>query len=111
MAKTTTHQELEALQIEVQELHKQKVLREKQEQARAMEEAQVQQQKIVEAQEKAEKILNSVKEGTVDAKEALNQLLEGIKKEYENLSPASAIALFALGAVFGYAFSSKSKER
>jgi hypothetical protein len=51
--------------------------------------------------------MESVEEGKVEAKEALNDLLETIKKDYENLSPTSAIVLFALGAAFGHALSSK----
>jgi len=110
MVKTTTYQELEALRKEAEALHKQKMLRKKQEEAKAKEEAKAQEQEIAEIQEKVEKILDSVKEGTVGTKEALHQLLEDIRREYENISPASAIVLFALGAVFGYVFSSKPKD-
>jgi predicted RNase H-like HicB family nuclease len=49
----------------------------------------------------------SLEEGKTNAKEALDQLLDTIKKDYENLSPTSAIVLFALGAAFGHALSSK----
>jgi len=59
------------------------------------------------SEEKAKEIMESVEEGKVEAKEALNDLLETIKKDYENLSPTSAIVLFALGAAFGHALSSK----
>lgn len=36
-----------------------------------------------------------------DAKKALTDFLEQAKKDYENLSPATALCLFALGALFG----------
>jgi len=51
--------------------------------------------------------MTSLEEGKTDAKEALNQLVDTIKHDYENLSPTSAIVLFALGAAFGHALSSK----
>ena len=36
-----------------------------------------------------------------DAKKALNKFLLDAKKDYENLSPATTLFLFALGALFG----------
>ncbi|MDF1683633.1 MAG: hypothetical protein P1U36_03150 [Legionellaceae bacterium] len=36
-----------------------------------------------------------------DAKEALTEFLVQAKKDYENLSPATTLCLFALGALFG----------
>ena len=51
--------------------------------------------------------MTSLNEGKTDAKEALNQLMDTIKTDYDNLSPTSAIVLFALGAAFGHALSSK----
>ena len=51
--------------------------------------------------------MQSIEEGKTDAKEVLSDLLQTIKKDYENLSPTSAIVLFALGAAFGHALSSK----
>ncbi|NCT57653.1 MAG: hypothetical protein GW760_08115 [Legionella sp.] len=36
-----------------------------------------------------------------NAKEALSKFLVQAKKDYENLSPATALCLFALGALFG----------
>jgi len=36
-----------------------------------------------------------------DAKKALTEFLTQAKKDYENLSPATTLFLFALGAVFG----------
>jgi len=36
-----------------------------------------------------------------DAKEALTEFLTHVKKDYENLSPATTLCIFALGALFG----------
>ena len=38
-----------------------------------------------------------------DVKEALTKFLTQEKKDYENLSPATTVFLFALGALFGRA--------
>ena len=51
--------------------------------------------------------MESIESGKSDAKEVLNELLDTLKKDYDNLSPTSAIVLFALGAAFGHALSSK----
>jgi 23S rRNA pseudoU1915 N3-methylase RlmH len=107
MAKMTMHQELDMLRAEVEELRKQKEERERIERAEAIKAEEAEQQEIEEAKEKAEEIMESLEEGKMDAKETLSQLLDTIKKDYENLSPTSAILLFALGAAFGHALSSK----
>ena len=48
---------------------------------------------------------SSIKNHTVtldkDTKEALTEFLAQVKKDYENLSPATTLCLFALGALFG----------
>ncbi|MDF1827118.1 MAG: hypothetical protein P1U39_02445 [Legionellaceae bacterium] len=46
-----------------------------------------------------------------DAKKALTDFLEQAKKDYENLSPATALALFALGALFGRVLTRNKGER
>ena len=48
-----------------------------------------------------------VGEITDEMKEQLEELAGMLKKEYEQLSPVAAVLLFALGAVFGRAISSK----
>ena len=101
------HKELEMLREEVETLRKQKAAREKEEAAEAKKTEAEDQKVLAEAKEKAEKIMGSVEEGKTDAKEAMHQLLDTIKHDYENLSPTSAIVLFALGAAFGHALSSK----
>ena len=40
-------------------------------------------------------------------KDNINELFETIKKDYENISPITAIGLFTLGAIFARSLSSK----
>ena len=101
------HKELDMLREEVETLRKQKVAREKEEALEAKQAQAKEEEEIEEAKEKAEEIMTSLEEGKTDAKEAMNQLVETIKQDYENLSPTSAIVLFALGAAFVHALSSK----
>ncbi len=101
------HQELDMLRKEVEELRKQQKQKEKEARIEAQKAEESKALEIAEVQEKAEEIMASLEEGKSDAKETLNQLLDTIKKDYENLSPTSAILLFALGAAFGHALSSK----
>lgn len=107
MAKMTMHQELEMLRTEVEELKKQKTEKEGQEQLEALEAKERHQQQILEFERKAKEIKESLKRGETDAKEMLDHLMDTIKEDYKNLSPTSAIVLFALGAAFGNALSSK----
>jgi len=107
MAKMTMHKELDMLREEVEILRKQKAAREKAEAAEEKKAEAEEREEIAEAKEKAEAIMTSLEDGKTDAKEALDQLVDTIKKDYENLSPTSAIVLFALGAAFGHALSSK----
>ncbi|RLA68898.1 MAG: hypothetical protein DRG24_09375 [Epsilonproteobacteria bacterium] len=107
MEKMTMHQELDMLREEVETRKTQKAVREKDEAAEVKKVQEAEKKKSAEAEKKAEEIMASLDEGKTDAKEALNQLVDTIKNDYENLSPTSAIVLFALGAVFGHALSSK----
>ncbi len=107
MAKMTMHQELDMLRIEVEELRKQKIEKEKQERAEAIKVEKAREEEISEAEEKAEEIMESLEDGELNAKESLHHLMDTIQKDYNNLSPTSAIVLFALGAAFGNALSSK----
>lgn len=45
-----------------------------------------------------------------DLKKALNTFLLDAKKDYENLSPATTLCLFALGALFGRALARHKGE-
>lgn len=101
------HQELDMLRIEVEELRKQKAKKEKEEKAAAKLAELEREKELLEAEEKAEEIMESLEEGKMDAKETLHHLMDTIQKDYNNLSPTSAIVLFALGAAFGNALSSK----
>ena len=107
MEKMTMHKELDMLREEVETLKIQKAAREKEEATQEVKEQENEKKEIAEAEKKAEEIMTSLNEGKTDAKEALNQLVDTIKNDYDNLSPTSAIVLFALGAVFGHALSSK----
>ena len=107
MAKMTMHKELDMLRLEVEELRKQKEEREKTEHAEAIKAKEAQQNEMEEAKEKAEEIMESVGGVRDDAKDGLHDLLETIKKDYENLSPVAAVVLFALGAAFGRALDYK----
>ena len=107
MAKMTMHKELDMLREEVETLRKQKIEREKEEALQEKNVLEEEQIVITEAKDKAKEIMASLDEGKTDAKEAMHQLLDTIKHDYENLSPTSAIVLFALGATFGHALSSK----
>ena len=107
MAKMTMHKELDMLRVEVEALRKQKEAREKEERVEAQKAEKVREMELLEAEEKAEEIMESLEEGKLDAKETLYHLMDTIQKDYDNLSPTSAIVLFALGAAFGNALSSK----
>ena len=107
MAKMTMRQELDMLRIDVEELRKEKEKREIEEKLVAQKAEKVREKELLEAEEKAEEIMESLEEGKMDAKETLHHLMDTIQKDYDNLSPTSAIVLFALGAAFGNALSSK----
>jgi len=107
MAKLTMHQELDMLRTEVEALKKQKAQREKVEKVEAKKAEKAREKELLEAEEKAAEIMQSLEEGKMDAKETLHHLMDTIEKDYNNLSPTSAIVLFALGAAFGHALSSK----
>ena len=107
MAKMTMHKELEMLRAEVEELRKHKELENAQEDKEISIKKQEQEKAEEEIQHKADEIMQSLESGKTDAKEALDSLVETIQKDYKNLSPTSAIVLFALGAAFGSALSSK----
>jgi glucosamine 6-phosphate synthetase-like amidotransferase/phosphosugar isomerase protein len=101
--KMTMHQELDMLRKEVEEFRKQKEAQEKNERAEALKVEKVQAEEMKKGKEKAKEILESVGKAKTDAKEGIHELLDSIKKDYENLSPVAAVVLFALGAAFGRA--------
>ena len=74
------HQELEELRLEIEDLKEQK------------------------KQTKATKITaqeESIENFKSDVKDNMNELLETIKKDYADMSPVTAVGLFALGVIFG----------
>jgi SMC interacting uncharacterized protein involved in chromosome segregation len=101
------HEELEELRREVEELKRQKEAETKRRKQEEREAQEAKEMEIEEVEAKAKEIISSIEEGKSDAKEVFDELLKTIKKDYENLSPTSAILLFALGAAFGHALSSK----
>ncbi len=107
MAKMTIQEELDTLRKEVEELKKQKEIKEQEESIKEIEKAELKSEESAQIEQKAEEIIDSLKKGKTDAKEALDQMVDTIKKDYENLSPVSAVVLFALGVAFGNAISSK----
>ncbi len=107
MAKITMHKELDMLREEVELLRQQNATQAKEAVAKEKKEQEAENKDIAKAKEKAEEIMTSLNEGKTDAKETLDKLMDTIKNDYENLSPTSAIVLFALGAAFGHALSSK----
>jgi len=78
MINNTIQQELEELRLEIENLKEQKVQKEK-----------------------------SIEDFTSDVKDNMNELLETIKKDYADMSPVTAIGIFALGVIFGRFSSSK----
>ena len=107
MKKLTVEEELIMLREEVEKLTKEKELREEQERVRVLEEEEKREIEIAKVKEKGQEIVDSIKETKTDTQEALNTLVDSVKKDYDNLSPSSTVLLFALGALFGSFISSK----
>ena len=107
MPRTTIKEELEELKRELEELKKEEAERKRKEAEAERKAQEAREAEAKEAEAKAKEIMKSIESGKSDAKEVLNELLETLKKDYDNLSPTSAIVLFALGAAFGHALSSK----
>ena len=101
------HQELESLRNQVKTLKKEKEALEEKERTEALKAEKAQDQPEIEAKKDLDEVQESAEANEVELKNTLNDLLETFKKDYENLSPTSAIVLFALGAAFGHALSSK----
>ena len=107
MKKLTMHEELEMLRQEVEQLRKDKELREEEEMVKLLEEKETKKIEISKVKNKAEEIVCSIKEKKEDTTEVFSTLVDTIKKDYDNLSPTTAVLLFALGALFGSSLSSK----
>ena len=101
------HQELDLLRKEVETLKKEKEALKKKERTESLKAEIAQENLEKEAEKDIKEISESAEADEVAPKDTLSDLLETFKKDYENLSPTSAIVLFALGAAFGHALSSK----
>jgi hypothetical protein len=95
MGNMTMQQELEMLRAEVEALRQERDETE-QEKGRELEKVSVGRTKAL--REKAGKI-----EG--EARDQLQDVLETLKRDYENISPITAVLLFALGTAFGRSIS------
>ncbi len=100
MPKMTIREELEMLRKEVEEL------RQKQQEAVGDEQLPLGDAEAI-GRPKLDQAGEKIGEIKEEVKEQLEELAELLKKEYESLSPVAAVFLFALGAVFGRAISSK----
>ena len=94
MAKMSMEEEIKYLREEVERLKKEEVQRE------------------AESEEFEEDIaLDALVDGVHKIEDDLNdkfhEITERIKEDYENMSPVTAVAIFALGALFGRIFLSK----
>ena len=52
-------------------------------------------------------LVEGVHEMEVEIEERAHELVERMKEDYENMSPVTAVAIFAVGALFGRIFLSK----
>ncbi|HDK38339.1 MAG TPA: hypothetical protein ENG92_04915 [Thiolapillus brandeum] len=100
MTKMTMQEELEMLRKEVEELKQHQEQAETESRDDFSDAEALIREKLEQAGEKAEELKEEVME-------QLHDLMELLKSEYENVSPVAAVLLFALGAVFGRAISSK----
>ncbi len=95
MENMTMQQELEMLRAEVEALR-----REKEEEV---------EQDVVDQEEasssRAVALKKKAGEVEEEARDQLQELLETLKKDYENISPITAVLLFALGTAFGRSIS------
>ncbi|WP_457673300.1 hypothetical protein [Thiolapillus sp.] len=99
MARTTLREELEMLRQEVEELKRLQSRSPVEESGPASAEA-LFWEKLEQAGEKAGELRDELKD-------QLHELAGELKEEYDNLSPAAAVLLFALGALFGRSLASK----
>ncbi len=94
----TMKEEIEQLRKEVEQLRKEKEAAELAK-ARAEEETAEKQEAFV------DEAVEEVKKLKGEFGDSFKEIAEQVKKDYENLSPATAVLLFALGALFGRSLS------
>jgi len=101
------HEDLQTLLGEVQKIAQKE---NKSEKKKEIVKKVVKEKELLEVQKKAQKILDSIQDGKESTKETLTNIMDMIKEDYEHLSPATAVLLFAIGAAFGSALSSKKGD-
>jgi hypothetical protein len=104
MAKMTMHQELEVLKGEVELLTKERESRDRKEQIELEKLEQVNHQ---EALKSAQNIKDKTSQIEDELRQKAQEFYETFKHDYENISPALAVTIFAIGVVFGHTISSK----
>lgn len=92
MAKMTMAEEIKFLREEVERLKKEDVQR------RADE---------VEEDTTLDALVDGIHDIEGELEDKVNALIERMKDDYENMSPVTAVAIFAVGALFGRLFLSK----
>jgi len=94
MAKMSMEEEIRFLREEVERLKKEDVKREAQSEE-------------FEEDETLDALVDGVHKIEDELNEKMHEITERIKEDYENMSPVTAVAIFALGALFGRIFLSK----
>ncbi len=92
MAKMSMEEEIRYLREEVERLKK--------------EDAQKSQPEL-EEDETLDALVDGVHKIEDELNDKMHEITERIKEDYENMSPVTAVAIFALGALFGRIFLSK----
>ncbi|WP_345978035.1 hypothetical protein [Sulfurimonas sp. HSL3-7] len=92
MAKMSMEEEIKYLREEVERLKK--------------EDAQNNQQEL-EEDETLDALVDGVHKIEDELNDKMHEITERIKEDYENMSPVTAVAIFAAGALFGRIFLSK----
>ena len=92
MAKMSMAEEIKFLREEVERLKKEDVVKTSEE---------------VEEDAALDALVDGVHDMEAELEEKAHVLVERMKEDYENMSPVTAVAIFAVGALFGRIFLSK----
>ena len=92
MAKMSMAEEIKYLREEVERLKKEDVVNSPEE---------------IEGDEALDALVEGVHNMEGEIEEKVHELVERMKDDYENMSPVTAVAIFAVGALFGRIFNSK----
>ncbi|GEM_PF-2503449 len=104
MARMTIQQELEMLRREVEEL---KSCQREAVGKKAVETADSEETALDKIRQQLPSLNETAEKIEDDVKDQLQEIIEAFKKDYKAISPLSAMILFALGAAFGRALSSR----